>query len=465
VTNLLQRIRGGPPAVRDITSVDDYLGALNGFMFGGNSYGLPALGGLGGVQQTLGGVPVEAIPQTFAGFAHAQRTNGVVFAVMLVRMSVFSAVRFQFQRLNGGRPSEMFGTPDLAVLEEPWTGGTTQDLLTRIIQDADLAGNSYHILDTPLSRLGGDGGAELVRLRPDWVDIVLEPRIYNGGQVGWRKRGYIYSENGDGKNPVPLLVDEVAHFAPTPDPIANFRGMSWLTPILRETQSDDQMNRHKQKFFENGATPNMVIKLDPTVTPDEFEKYKAIMEAEHIGLDNAYKTMYIGGGGDATVVGKDFKQIDLKTVQAHGETRIAAAGGVPPVIVGLSEGLASATYSNYGQARRRYADGTAHPLWQNVAGSFGRIVRAPAIGTRLWYDARDVPFLREDEKDAADIQKTEAETIRALVDAGYKPESVVAAVMASDYGLLQHSGLFSVQLQLPGTGQPGATDTPPEVTP
>jgi hypothetical protein len=73
----------------------------------------------------------------------------------------------------------------------------------------------------------------------------------------------------------------------------------------------------------------------------------------------------------------------------------------------------------------------------------------------LWYDARDVPFLREDEKDAAEIQGVESRTIRTLVDAGYTPASVMAAVRASDWSLLVHTGLFSVQLQ-----KPGSTDTP-----
>ena len=148
------------------------------------------------------------------------------------------------------------------------------------------------------------------------------------------------------------------------------------------------------------------------------------------------------------------KDIDFKSVRGGGETRIAAAAGVPPVIVGLSEGLAAATYSNYGQARRRLADGTAHPLWQNMAGSFERLVPPPDGASRLWYDANDVPFLREDEKDAAEIQQVRAATIASLISSGFYPESAVSAVEANDFiGLLQHTGLTSVQLQKPGTTQ------------
>jgi phage portal protein BeeE len=361
---------------------------------------------------------------------------------MVARMSVFSAPRFTWQRLNNGTPSEMFGTQELKLLETPWAGGTTQDLLSRVIQDADLAGNSYWTAH--------EGDA--VRMRPDWVQIVLERRRHpHGGDLGWRRYGYLYQEPGC--DPVFLWPQEVAHFAPVPDPLATFRGMSWLTPVLRETMNDNLMAAHKRKYFENAATPNLVVKLAREVTPEAFGKFKAKMESSHRGVENAYKTLYLGGGADVSVVGSDFQQMDFSSVQGAGETRIASAAGVPPIIVGLSEGLKAATYSNYGQARRRFADGTIHPLWQNAAGSFAPLVTPPGSGSgavRLWYDARQVPFLREDARDAAEIQGIESRTIRALVDAGYTPASVQQAVNASDWSLLVHTGLFSVQLQKPG---------------
>ena len=96
---------------------------------------------------------------------------------------------------------------------------------------------------------------------------------------------------------------------------------------------------------------------------------------------------------------------------------------MPPVIVGLSEGLEASTYSNYSQARRRLADGTAHPLWENLAGCMEHLLKIPGDGTdvRLWYDADNVPFLREDEKDAAEIQGARATTIAGLITAGSLP--------------------------------------------
>ncbi|ASU81512.1 phage portal protein [Nocardiopsis gilva YIM 90087] len=429
------------PRERHITTIEDYAAALSSFMYNGHTYGVS---GGAGVQQTLNGSPAERIGSNLTAYAtQAYAGNGVVFACMAVRMLVFSSIRFQYQQLANGRPGRLFGNAALSLVEEPWPGGTTQDLLLRMIQDADLAGNSYWTRR----------GDELVRLRPDWVDIVLEPRQDRGGVLGYRKIGYLYHENGpqSGSDPIPLLPDEVAHFAPTPDPLATYRGMSWLTPVLREITTDGQMMLHKAKFFENAATPNLAVSLKETVTLEQFKDFMEVLEANHKGVQNAYETMYLGGGADVKVVGADLKQLDFKAVQGAGETRIAAAAGVPPVVVGLSEGMqgSSLNAGNYGQARRRLADVTIHPLWQNAAGSLAPLLPRRS-GARFWYDTRDVPFLREDRKDQAEIQLSEASTISMLTREGYTHESAKAAVIANDWDLLEHTGLFSVQLQEPG---------------
>lgn len=436
-------------------TVDEYAAMYSQFNFNGlgYNYGMPP-----GIQQTLAGQTTEMAPNNFAGLAsHAYAANGVVFACMMVRQLVFSSVRFQWQRLRNGKPSDTFGSRDLSILEQPWSGGTTQDLLSRMIQDADLAGNSYWTVDA----------GEMVRLRPDWVDVVVEERLIRGGrselgggQVGWKKVGYLYWEGGRAADdPVAFLAEDVAHFAPIPDPLANYRGMSWITPVLRELQADQAMTKHQRKFFENGATVNLIIKHNPSADQAAIMKWSTEMASKHAGAENAWKNLNLYPGADATPVGSNLKDIDFGDVRAGGEVRIAAAAGVPPVIVGLTKGLDSSTYSNYSQARRRLADGTAHPLWQNLSGSLQRIVAPPDSSSRLWYDASDVPFLREDEKDAAEIQQVRAATIASLIASGFTPESAVAAVEANDFiGLLQHTGLTSVQLQKPGADNPAPQD-------
>ncbi len=469
-------------------TLDDYLTWLNVFTYQGNSYGF---GMGGGLKQTLGGEYAEPEAGNFTGNATAHfGEDAIVFAAMAVRMNVFSSIRFQWQQITKGRPGDLFGTEALGILENPWPSGTTQDLLSQAIQDADLAGNYYSIPDTPLPLIGSnEQGKELVRLRPDWMQILLEPRIMpqrrlldaNGNDVGpahvgYRKIGYAYYEGGvhSGTEPVVFGREEVAHFAPLPDPLATYRGMSWLTPLAREILADKQMTKHKQKFMENGATPNMIIHYPVETTVAQAKKFRKALQEEHTGVDNAYKTLHVGGGADATVVGSHFNQIDFKAVQGAGETRIAAAAGVPAVVLGISEGMqgSSLNAGNYGQARRRLADVTAHPLWQNASGSFEMLCdpkptdpvgRPLTRGSyRLWYDARDVPFLREDAKDAALITQIQMTVIVALVQAGFEWESAVSATTQQNPTLLKHSGLLSVQLQDPTKPQPGPNGNAPQ---
>src|SRR5687768_11277237 len=113
---------------RSIATVDDYAQLVSYMAYQGMTYGF----GAGLVQQTLGSSnqTVEPVPNSFTGYARSlYETYDVVFACMAVRMLVFSGIRFQFRQMINGRPSAMFGTQALRVLERPWPGGTTQDLL------------------------------------------------------------------------------------------------------------------------------------------------------------------------------------------------------------------------------------------------------------------------------------------------------------------------------------------------
>lgn len=397
-----------------------------------------------GIGYTRDGKTTEQIQNNFSGYVNqVYKTNGVVFAIILARLLLFTEARFQFRQLRSGGVGELFGTPDLKILERPWPNGTTGELLARMEQDVSLGGNFYAVNE----------GDRLRRLRPDWTSIILSARPEEATEVD--VLGYMYSPGGpnSGGEPTVYLPEEVAHWSPIPDPDAQYRGMSWITPVVREVQADTAATDHKDSFFRNGAKPGLVVSLKDTVTADQFARFQATMNEAHQGTDNAYKTMYVGGGADVTVAGANMQQLAFKDTQGAGETRLCAAGGVPPIIVGLSEGLQSATYSNYGMARRKFGDHWARPQWRSACAALQPIMSVPPV-SELWYDDRDIAFLREDQADAANIQQVKASTISAFITAGFTPESSVAAVDADDRSLLVHTGLVSVQLQPPGQGVP-----------
>lgn len=419
-------------------TVDDYLALV------GNGLQFP-------IATASPGSPVEKIENSFIGYVRQiYKANGVIAAAMVARLMIFSEGRFMWQEvLDNGRSGEMFADRELDVLDEPWPNGTMGDLLARMIQDADLSGNFYAARE----------GRRLRRLRPDWVEIVLTAAPDEA--VASDIAGYLYRPGGTG-DPVLYLPGQIVHWAPIPDPEAQYRGMSWITPVVREVLGDKYITEHKNKFFTNGATLQTVISLKETVKKDDFATFVKLLKETHQGLDNAYAPLVVGGGADVTLVGADLKQLDFKVVQGAGETRIAANSGIHPVILGLSEGLAGSSLNagNFNSARRLTADKAMRPLWRGAAGALQSVLRRPtSVKARLALDSREISFLREDRKDVAEIQAQEAMGMRQLIDAGFEAASVTAAYLAGDWSLLVHSGLFSVQLQPPGSTQP-ADDTP-----
>lgn len=403
----------------------------------------------------------EPIENNFCGYVQgAYKSDGIVFAAITARSMVFSEARFQWRTFSNGRPNELFGTPELGLLENPWPNGTTGELLAHMEQDASLAGNFFATVVDDNGNYGKAAtgpGRRIVRLRPDWVEILIASPNDDYNSPLAKIVGYIYKPTS-GANPgvvVTLTPDQVCHYSPIPDPEARFRGMSWLTPVLREIQADKAATHHKAKFFENGATPNLVIKFEPGTAPDKVKEFAENFKADHEGAHNAYGTLFLAGGADVTVVGKDFQQLDFKATQGTSETRIAAAGRVHPVILGISEGLAGSSLNagNFSAARRNFVDGTIRPLWRIAAASLQSLVTPPNPGATLWYDDRDVAFLREDATDIANIHQIEAATMRQLVDGGFDPTSVIAYVATGDVKKLVHTGNLSVQLQPPGTTQ------------
>jgi hypothetical protein len=223
--------------------------------------------------------------------------------------------------------------------------------------------------------------------------------------------------------------------SPIPDPQANFRGMSWLTPVVREIMADTAMTEYKIKYLNNAASPNMVIKYPEMMEPDQIDRLRERLQARYGGMSNAFKTLILDQGADYSVVGNSFEQMNFSTVQAAGENRILIASGVPGIVVGSKEGLSAATYSNYQQAMRRFSDITMRPLWRSVSACLEKLVVVPG-GARLWFDVQDIAALRQGEQERAKTMLIKAQACNALTVSGYDRDSIYAAVDADDLTLL-----------------------------
>lgn len=418
--------------------INEYL-VPSSFQYGGNTYPL-------GLNTTWGNRRVEEVSNTLPGYAAALRQSPPAFAAEMVRALVLSQARFTFRNLpSTPTPRRTFGNRDLQILERPWPNATTGELVARMEWHAGLAGNAFVIRQQTRLRV----------LRPDWVVIVYgsdqDPddaaHALDGEIVG-----YVYCNGGIGVGrPQTILPQDMAHWSPLPDPEASGLGQSWITPALREIQGDISATTHKLQFFANGATPNMVVKGITASNKTQFDEIVGMLEQNHTGLANAYRTLYLTAGADATVVGSDLSQIDFKATQGAGETRIAILSRVPASLLGISEGLAGSSLNagNFSAARRSFGDTWVMPTLQDLAACLSPLIKVPN-DAELWFDTADMTLLREDAKDAAEIAQMQMSTIVAGVNGGFEPESVKAAVIGQNMALLKHTGMVSVQLQQPG---------------
>jgi phage portal protein BeeE len=392
------------------------------------------------------------LPQLTAWAQQANAGNSVVFSAILARIMLLSEATFKLQRATD---RGLFGNTSLAILENPWEGGTTGELIARMSQDAQIAGNAY-VWNAP-------GEDRLVRLRPDWTTIISElVRVPGGGQYR-RKLGY-WTEppksvlgQGDGEF---YPAAEVAHWAPVPDPQADFRGMSWLTPVYREIQADDGLTSYKLRYLENAASPNLLIKYAQKLQPGTIDAIRERMNARYGGVTNAFKTLVLDQGADTTVIGNSLSQMDFANVSQVGVTRILAAAGTPPLVVGL-EPIQGAGKS-YEEVIRRYADLTLRPDWRSMCAALQQIVPGIPAAVRLWVDTGDIAALQDGQQVRAQVSLIRAQALLALKQAGYTPDSAVSAVEAGDMTLLKADPFAAlppagvVQHALPQTS-PGVT--------
>jgi hypothetical protein len=402
-------------------------------------------------QSSLAGSPVEA---SMANFSHAVRTihsrSGVVSAAVMARGYVLSQVMFKFRPVqDNGR---LFGTPALLPLEQPGSDLTRESLMMRVEEDVAYHGNFY-------ARRLNDG--RMRHLRPDWMTILLgsNERPNNASLAAdCEVIGYSYKPGGEHSDHRSqfLSPSEVIHFAPEPHPTSNFIGEAWVTSVYREIAADMQATDHVSKYFANAATANMVALAPPAVvTPEQFSDWVDAFDGAHRGSVNAWRTIYAQAGTDVKVIGSQLGDLKMAELQGGFETRVSSRSRVPATVLLIREGLGGSALNsgNYQQTRRLWADSWFSPYAQMLCASFARVIDVPA-GAELTFDPARVLLLQEDQKDAADIRAQDAQTIRALVDAGYDPDAAVEYVQNNgDLRRLlgRHSGLYSVQLQEPGS--------------
>ena len=375
------------------------------------------------VDDTVGGLKERSVAGMVRTAREAYAANGIVFGCEAMRMMLISEARFKFQSMTDDR---MFGNQDLAVLEHPWPGGDTGDLLKRIEQDGAMGNAFWRRVDPP-----GEDKSLLVEMRPEAVTIISEVAHDSYGRPYKRVIGYS-EDNGPGTAPSFFTTDEVSHFAPLPDPFARARGMSWITPIMREVYGDNELTKYKTFHLSNGAQPGLVVKYSSRLSDKIVDTLRKRLRARYGGAENAGNVLVLDEGADATVTGSSLEQLQFDAVTKAGERRVASAANVPLEILGLDKG-------DYQAAIRRMGDLWARPTWRMMCSSLEHLVPTSAPQTtpvRLWFDVSGIAALREGELARGQTTLVKAQSVASFVAAGFTRESAIVAADSGDISQL-----------------------------
>jgi HK97 family phage portal protein len=263
-----------------------------------------------------------------------------------------------------GVASVPFSGSDPAAVALVTTNSAGQSLLETVAIHLLLHGNGY------VQLLSGDDGVpcELYALRPERISVEADAR-------GWPS-GFLYKA---GSAATRLSPDQLIHIR-THHPLDDHYGLGCLGAASGPIAIHNAATKWNKALLDNAARPSGALVYEPgeagtTLSPEQFDRLKAEMEASFSGAPNAGRPMLLEGGLRWQSMSLSPTDMDFIALKSGAARDIALAFGVPPMLLGLP---GDATYANYREANKA--------LWRSgVLPLAGKMLAALAQGLRPWF--------------------------------------------------------------------------------
>lgn len=225
-----------------------------------------------------------------------------------------------------------------------------------------VSGNAY-----VMRVRNGSGRIIALRLlRPDRVQV----KIGMDGNVAY----YEYTLDG---RMYDLRAEDVAHLK-LPNPYDDVYGLSPLQVVARYVNLDTSISTFLRAYFANAGVPAGILKVNRRITSQqEADAARQKWRSSFGGPRGWHGIAVLDEDAEYQQVAPNIGDMDASTITAQTETRICAALGVPPILIGLQSGLDASTYSNYAQAREAFWDETVTPLVHRLEAFFERVLELP----------------------------------------------------------------------------------------
>lgn len=282
------------------------------------------------------------------------------------------------------------------LLEEPSPDFDMGEILyqTRLYRDA--TGAALWVLN---ENLGGQPGmitvfdGDSIRVKPATVDGMR--RLYGRFEVRtvdgeWREYG----------------PDEVVYFREA-------QGVAPLHVALSVLNLGKRAEATVQDILRNALFPSIVVQAHPEWSPDDddFEKWQNDLRL-HAERGKKGGPLGLQGGGTATVVSQNLKNLMPDEILDRVEAMVSQAFRVPPIVLHAKVGLENSPWSQMADARRMTYEDLIEPLWRRDEKAITRqLLRVvdPAPNRYIRFDTSNVRALQIDRNQNSEIVERTAD--------------------------------------------------------
>jgi HK97 family phage portal protein len=222
--------------------------------------------------------------------------------------------------------------------------------------------------------------------------IEIWPRDPRNVEIGTATRNYRFGPYT--QNQIIYPRESVLHIRDL-DTNNPYWGIGRVSTIREEILLDYYITVFNKKFFEHGATLNLMFTPDLNLTEDQHQQILDALSAEVEGADNAFKLFINRYAGKFEYPEQKHKDIAFMQLLKHDREKIFGVFGLPPFRGGVME------YANYANALQQDADfwlNTIKPILKVITDAFNKQVLWPIYGNdiQINFDLSGVPAIQGD---------------------------------------------------------------------
>lgn len=159
-----------------------------------------------------------------------------------------------------------------------------------------------------------------------------ETRITNNDPM----TGIIFTQQVGSRTFGPWSINDIVYFREPSLKDDIHAGTSSASVALQSARLAYYLERFSSAFFEHGAQPALVMSLDKSITPPEYERLKSSWQRYAENVSNAFKTFFFRGDVNAQIITFPLKDMELVALQERTTTNIVTTFGVPRTMLEAS---------------------------------------------------------------------------------------------------------------------------------